>query len=29
VVVDWTVELVFPRDIVELSMLGHPRRLGD
>jgi NADH dehydrogenase len=29
VVVDWTVELFFPRDIVELSMLGHPRRLGD
>ena len=29
VVVDWTVALFFPRDIVELSVLGHPRRLGD
>ena len=29
VVVDWTVSLFFRRDIVELSMLGHPRRLGD
>jgi NADH:quinone reductase (non-electrogenic) len=29
VVVDWTVGLFFPRDIVELSMLGHPRKLGD
>ena len=29
VVVDWTVALFFPRDIVELSMLGHPRRLGE
>lgn len=29
VVVDWTVALFFRRDIVELSMLGHPRRLGD
>ena len=29
VVVDWTVALFFRRDIAELSMLGHPRRLGD
>ena len=29
VVTDWTVALVFPRDIGALSMLGHPRRLGD
>jgi NADH:quinone reductase (non-electrogenic) len=30
VVVDWTVALFFRRDIVELSMLGHPHRLdGD
>jgi NADH dehydrogenase len=29
VVVDWTVALFFRRDIVELSMLGHPRGLGD
>ena len=29
VVTDWTVSLFFRRDIVELSMLGHPRRLGD
>jgi NADH dehydrogenase len=29
VVVDWTGALFFPRDIAELSMLGHPRRLGD
>jgi NADH dehydrogenase len=28
VVVDWTVALFFRRDIVELSMLGHPHRLG-
>ena len=27
VVVDWTVALLFRRDIVELSMLGHPHRL--
>jgi NADH:ubiquinone reductase (H+-translocating) len=27
VVVDWTVALLFRRDIVELSMLGHPERL--
>jgi NADH dehydrogenase len=27
VVVDWTVALLFRRDIVELSMLGHPARL--
>src|SRR3954454_4605725 len=29
VVTDWTVALLFKRDIAELSMLGHPRRLGD
>ena len=28
VVVDWTVALFFRRDIVELSMLGHPHPLG-
>ncbi len=28
VLVDWTVALFFRRDIVELSMLGHPHRLG-
>jgi NADH dehydrogenase len=29
VVVDWTVGLFFKRDVVELSMLGHPHRLGE
>ena len=29
VVADWTVSLFFRRDIVELSALGHQRRLGD
>ena len=29
VVVDWTTALFFRRDVAELSMLGHPRRLGD
>jgi NADH:ubiquinone reductase (H+-translocating) len=29
VVADWTVALLFKRDIAELSMLGHPHRLGD
>jgi NADH dehydrogenase len=29
VLLDWTVALFFRRDIVELSMLGHPRKLGD
>ena len=29
VVTDWTVALIFKRDIAELSMLGHPQRLGD
>jgi NADH dehydrogenase len=29
VVVDWTVALLFRRDIAELGMLGHPTRLGD
>ena len=29
VVADWTTSLFFRRDIVELSMLGHPQRLGD
>jgi NADH:ubiquinone reductase (H+-translocating) len=28
VVVDWTSSLLFRRDIAELSMLGHPERLG-
>jgi NADH dehydrogenase len=28
VVVDWTVSLFFRRDIAELSVLGHPRRLA-
>jgi hypothetical protein len=28
VVVDWTTALFFKRDIAELSMLGHPDRLG-
>jgi NADH:quinone reductase (non-electrogenic) len=29
VVTDWTVSLLFRRDIAELGRLGHPRRLGD
>jgi NADH:quinone reductase (non-electrogenic) len=29
VVTDWTVSLLFSRDIAELGMLGHPRGLGD
>src|SRR6266536_1421361 len=29
VVTDWTVALLFRRDIAELSMLGHRHRLGD
>jgi NADH:ubiquinone reductase (H+-translocating) len=29
VVVDWTVALLFKRDIVELSILGHPHGLED
>jgi NADH dehydrogenase len=29
VVLDWTVALFFRRDVVELSVLGHPKRLGD
>ena len=29
VVVDWTVALFFRRDIVELSMLGHAKKLSD
>jgi NADH dehydrogenase len=29
VVTDWTVALLFRRDIAELGMLGHPKRLGD
>jgi NADH:quinone reductase (non-electrogenic) len=29
VVVDWTTALFFRRDIAELSMLGHPERLGE
>jgi NADH dehydrogenase len=28
VVVDWTVSLLFRRDIVELGQLGHPEKLG-
>ena len=28
-VADWTTSLFFRRDIAELSMLGHPRRLGE
>jgi NADH dehydrogenase len=29
VVTDWTVALLFRRDIAELGQLGHPRPLGD
>ncbi len=29
VVIDWTTALLFRRDIVELSMLGHPRPLAE
>ena len=29
VVTDWTTSLFFRRDIAELSLLGHPRRLGE
>jgi NADH dehydrogenase len=29
VVTDWTTALAFPRDVSELSMLGHPRRLDE
>jgi NADH dehydrogenase len=29
VVLDWTVSLFFRRDVVELSMLGHPRKLDE
>jgi NADH:ubiquinone reductase (H+-translocating) len=29
VVTDWTVSLLFRRDIAELGMLGHPQRLGE
>ena len=29
VVADWTVALLFRRDIAELGMLGHARRIGD
>jgi NADH dehydrogenase len=29
VVTDWTVALLFRRDIAELGRLGHPTRLGD
>ncbi len=28
VVVDWTVALLFRRDVVELGQLGHPQKLG-
>ena len=29
VVLDWTIALFFRRDVVELSVLGHPRKLGE
>jgi hypothetical protein len=29
VVMDWTVALFFRRDIVEISALGDPRKLGE
>jgi NADH:ubiquinone reductase (H+-translocating) len=29
VVTDWTVALLFRRDIAELGQLGHPQKLGD
>ncbi|HLE99025.1 MAG TPA: NAD(P)/FAD-dependent oxidoreductase [Gaiellaceae bacterium] len=29
VVTDWTVALLFRRDVAALSMLGHPRKLGE
>jgi NADH dehydrogenase len=29
VVTDWTVALLFRRDVVELSVIGHPRKLGE
>jgi NADH dehydrogenase len=29
VAADWTVALLFKREIAELSMLGHRHRLGD
>ena len=29
VVTDWTVSLLFRRDIAELGRLGHPKRIGD
>jgi hypothetical protein len=29
VVADWTVSLLFRRDIAELGTLGHPHRLGE
>src|SRR5262249_56034819 len=29
VVTDWTVALLFRRDIAEPGMLGHPRSLGE
>ena len=29
VVVDWTVALLFRRDLAELSMIGHPVSLGE
>jgi hypothetical protein len=29
VVMDWTVALLFRRDIAELGMLGHARPIGD
>ena len=29
VVADWTTSLFFSRDVAELSVLGHPRRLDE
>ena len=29
ITVDWTVDLLFPRDSSELGQLGHPPRLGE
>lgn len=29
VVTDWTTALLFPRDVAELSLLGHPRKLEE
>jgi NADH dehydrogenase len=29
VVSDWTVSLLFRRDIAELGVLGHPKQIGE